>query len=431
MNYLLLAILSATAVGAPESGDLSNFLSDGPALAAWMEAHHPLLKAAKDRSLQAQADWDGSALLPNPAADFSLGDLNVGQSNPPGLHFHDTAIYNVGLSQTVELGKRGPRIEAARLRYVSAKKNYDDTLSHLVAAARLAIARVNYLQARLAILDESLKAAKSIAELGQKRLEHGDISGNDYDRLQLDSMQLETTEVNLTRSAYQDALRECAAALFEDCGVIVGSEAALDNAASVPVELRADEVLLRDRPDIAASELDRQAALQDLSGAKRRLIPDPTLRIGYTRDNLTISGDQQNTVMFSVGLPLPVFNRGQADAMHAQARAHELEEEHQALLYGATYEISSLLRRRDLLATTVDNLTKRAVPKSTGVVETTTQAFNRGQVSMTDLLLARRTHTSLLLSVVDARFEYFTIRNELRRAFALDLQGRGHQEVEE
>ncbi len=39
---------------------------------------------------------------------------------------------------------------------------------------------------------------------------------------------------------------------------------------------------------------------------------------------------------------------------------------------------------------------------------------------MTDLLLARRAHLGLILNQIDLRFDYFSVRNDLRRVLGLD-----------
>ena len=41
---------------------------------------------------------------------------------------------------------------------------------------------------------------------------------------------------------------------------------------------------------------------------------------------------------------------------------------------------------------------------------------------MTDLLLARRTHIALQLTLLDERFELFSIRNELERVLSLSVR---------
>ena len=52
------------------------------------------------------------------------------------------------------------------------------------------------------------------------------------------------------------------------------------------------------------------------------------------------------------------------------------------------------------------------------MLQSTQTAFDHGGVSLTDLLLARRTHIALQLTLLDERFELFGIRNELSRVLA-------------
>ena len=135
---------------------------------------------------------------------------------------------------------------------------------------------------------------------------------------------------------------------------------------------------------------------------------------------MTISGDQPRTFLFSIAIPLPVFDRGQHEASRAEARARELEWMAAGARERGRADVDALLKRRASLERTLGELLGQAVPKSKGVLEATLGAVNRGGMSMTDLLLARRTHTDLLLKVMDLQFDLFIVRNDLRRALGLD-----------
>ena len=56
-----------------------------------------------------------SLLYPNPALDFAWGTIPIGRTNPSDLEdpLGNVPNYSVGLSELIELGKRGPRQEAA------------------------------------------------------------------------------------------------------------------------------------------------------------------------------------------------------------------------------------------------------------------------------------------------------------------------------
>jgi outer membrane protein TolC len=49
------------------------------------------------------------------------------------------------------------------------------------------------------------------------------------------------------------------------------------------------------------------------------------------------------------------------------------------------------------------------------------EAYHRGQLSLTDLLLVRREHASLLLDALDTRYDLFTVRNTLYRTLSLGV----------
>jgi cobalt-zinc-cadmium efflux system outer membrane protein len=388
--------------------------------------------AADARIAQASADVGASrVLLPNPTADFAVGGFTLGRTNPAsdathvnGLGFSDTSNFNFGLSQTIELGKRGPRMEAADLRLKEANKSYAVTLADKLADARYALARVVYLKARLATLEEGLASAQKSDELQKSRLDHGGISGNDFDRLQLDTISLET-DVARSRSEYIGALAACEGVLYARCDAGADDASALDAAAALPPTLPEPAASIASRPDIAVAHLEAAAAEQDAVLARRRGIPDPTVRLGYTHDNGQISGAQPNTLSLSVSVPLALFDHGQHDAAKATARAAEQRHLVTALSAGAQASYGALVDHRTFLEASLSRISAVAVPKSAGVLDTTQKAFGQGQVGMTDLLLARRTHLALILNQIDMRFDYFNVRNDLRRVLGLDATSIG------
>ena len=88
----------------------------------------------------------------------------------------------------------------------------------------------------------------------------------------------------------------------------------------------------------------------------------------------------------------------------------------------ARSEIEALLERKGFLESTLGLLQDQALPKSKAVLDAAVSAVNQGEVGMTELLLARRTHIDLRLKVMDLQFDAFSVRNDLRRALGLDAE---------
>ncbi len=386
-------------------------------LAAWLASHSPEIHASRARVAQSRADVRSSHLLQNPVLDASLANVPVSETNPPGLSFNQTAIYTVGLSQTIELGKRGPRIAGAELREKSASLQLLTAERDQLSASRFALGNALHRGLRVATFEESLKNAEGAADLERTRFEQKALSGTEYDRLLLDLANLRA-DFERERAEYGAALADCAAALGAECELTGANEE--DLAGAVPVDVgQASTLRLEHRPDLQALDAERHAAERDAELARGRAIPDVTLRLGYTHDRFVVSGDNRNTLTFGVALPLPVFDRGQHDSSKALSRAVELRDTRTALLLQARADLSGLLTRKATLEKVQAALEKDSLPRSRSVLQSTQTAFDHGGVSLTDLLLARRTHIALQLTLLDERFELFGIRNELERVLAL------------
>jgi cobalt-zinc-cadmium efflux system outer membrane protein len=395
-------------------------LIDAKALAAWVAAHNPEVQAAAARVRQAEANLGQSRVAPNPSLSATAGGYPAGVTNPPGLGFGDTGNYVTSLAETIEIGKRGPRISAAELRLEAERQSYLDTLARLTGEARSALARVVYLKARQSFLEESLAAGREIERLQRSRLENGDISGSDFDRLLVDTSVLES-DVARTRSDVIEALQGCGAVLNAPCDPSAPDLAGIIAATEVPAAPDV-EAVLDARPDLRSLVLAASAAREDAILGHRRRVPDPTVSLAYTHDNLTLAGNQPKTLALGVAFPLPVFDRGQHEQERAGAAAAELDAAGRDGRVRARAQLTALIERRGSLDTILGDLRDQAVPRARSVLDSTVSAVSQGGLGMTDLLLARRTHTELLLKVIDLEFDAFNVRNDLRRALGLDAE---------
>ncbi|HYP87510.1 MAG TPA: TolC family protein, partial [Polyangiaceae bacterium] len=252
-------------------------LRDGSRLSAWLADHDPEIHAARARLAQSAADARQSHALLNPVLDASLGNVPLGETNPPGLGFNDVAIYTVGLSETIELGKRGARIAGADLRQKSATLQVAVTERDERTQARFALANALHRGLRVAILQETLADSERAADLERTRYEQKALSGTDYDRLLLDLANLRA-DFEREKAEYGAALADCGAALGAECDLSGARED--DLASAVPLDVsRTSAPNLENRPDLVALDVERQAAERDAELARGRAVPDVTLRV--------------------------------------------------------------------------------------------------------------------------------------------------------
>src|SRR5262245_19826300 len=118
MKHLIaLSLLVGGAAWADEAPPVRALLADPGQLAAWLRDRDPMIAAARDKSEAANQTVEQTHVLPNPllqgtAGGFVLGATNPKtpstdptQSGPPSLS--QTTNYQVGLTELIELGKRG------------------------------------------------------------------------------------------------------------------------------------------------------------------------------------------------------------------------------------------------------------------------------------------------------------------------------------
>src|SRR5215475_5949888 len=128
-----------------ETVPVGAFLTSSSQLSAWMSGRNAEVRAAGERTVQAQEEAGQSRVLPNPTLGIEVGSLPVGETNPPGLSFSDTSHFSFSLTELVEIGKRGPRIRGADLRARAAGEQARAALVDRVSDARAALGKTAWL----------------------------------------------------------------------------------------------------------------------------------------------------------------------------------------------------------------------------------------------------------------------------------------------
>lgn len=407
--------------GAVGAAPIRTLLTDSDALADWIATHSADATAAAARVEQAQAAFRASRLRVNPVLTTGLAGLPVGSTNPPGLSVGESMNYGASVAQPFEIGKRGPRSAAARWRVVSERDGYATTLRETMADARASIAQILYFKSRQAAIADDLETARQILDLQRVRFERGDLSGIDLDRLELD-VQVLQSDLARTASDLREQQAICASLLFAACEP---GDAGLDAVTALlqPVDTPLPpgwDAQLGERPDVHALDAQQHAAEMEVELARRRRLPDPVLSAGYTRDRFVISGNNPRTLAVGVSVPLPLFDRGQHDMARAAAEASEWHAAAAALTTRARVDAESLRDREQSLSMALTALRDGALSRATSVFTSTNAAVGQGELSTTDLLLARRTRTEVTLRVMELQRDLFLVQNELRHVLGTD-----------
>jgi len=415
----LLALAPAASAGgapageqAPASLDLGR-MPDDRTLAQLLWARSPDLVTARSKLASARSEVVRADVLPNPSLDASWNTIPVGRTNPPDLSdpLEQVPNYAVSLSMLVEIAKRGPRQRAARSGFEAAaldtyellRQRYYDTLER--------IAEVAAAQVRVAALGDLVGDAHRLTELQQERTRRGDAPGVDADRAALEEDKYAGT-LRDERQKLAEGLVACGHTAGVPCRPFADAK---DASAYLSRGIRAAPGDLDTRPDIRSLAAQQASATASLELAHNKRIPDPTFRIGYVYDQFVVAGNQRNSLMAGVSVPLPVFDRGQADALAAAASADAAGRAQALLVTQAERDAAALATQAEDVAARRRALTETSLPLARRLVDTLERAVRQGGTSLSELLLARRSLGELVLDDADVELLAFRVDAALAR----------------
>jgi outer membrane protein, heavy metal efflux system len=418
---LCLAVVAPAIAHADDAAPVRELLAQPAQLAGWLGGRDPIAEAQRAHVESAAATARQTRVLPNPTLNFGVSDIVLGKNNPPDmeLSLSQTLIYAVGVQQLFELGKRGPRQSAADLRVREAGETAVGTMGDRLNNAQQVLGKLAYVTARRSVVATNLEAAQKLMSTEKNRVDKQDLSPLEFARIELDTREIQI-QLGRADSDLAVAVATCSATVYAPCSPSGLDATALDAGAPLPPQLPDLRRAIEDRPARLASKLEIEALGWDATLAHNRRIPDPTLGVGYTLDNLLISGDQHQSLLFTVELPLPFFDRGTHDEQAARSNARAAAAEDRAAVRDASGQVEALLAQRASLEGLLRTLETEAVPKSTQIIRQTRTAFDLKEARLADLLLAERQHRDLLLEVLDARFDLFNVRVALRKQLGLD-----------
>ncbi|GIW46106.1 MAG: RND transporter [Candidatus Binatia bacterium] len=368
---------------------------------------------------QGESAYERARLYPNPTLDAAWSTIPVGRTNPPGLSDRLDRIpnYSASLSELFEIGKRGPRIAARSFDVQRLRAEAEAILGDRFFALLEAIGQIAANQRRRDVLDEQLRDGEELLELDRARASRGEIPALDVDVAEVEQARLralrDSAEADLRR-----AQADCSRLLALTCPEFQTDDAAGDFLARVYRPAAASrypvEAALERRPDVRALRLAISAAAQDAQLAARRVVPDVTVRAGYTYDPFVVSGNQRNSLALGVEVPIPAFDRGQADLLAARAAESRAREALRVLVEGLPAQLQVAQAQLELALRRMNEL-DRAIAKARTMRDALVEAQHAGGISAIEVLVARRNYQDLLRERVGADADAFSAAVNIRK----------------
>ncbi len=188
---------------------------------------------------------------------------------------------------------------------------------------------------------------------------------------------------------------------------------------SVPPPLPAlpaidDEAALKRRPDVTAAERAVVSAQQALRLEDARGTPDPALNAGYKRTG------GYNTGLFTVTMPLPLWDHNRVNRILAQGHVTAAELERAAVERRARGEMAATRMAAGRLSERARDIRTRLVEPARGAREAARAAFASGALDVLRLVDAERVFTDATLVAIDIEIDAVAAAIEARLAAGED-----------
>lgn len=370
--------------------------------------HNPTLKAAYAQVRMAEADVTGANLLPNPQLGVEVMWPN--DSAPARQEY--SLSYNI-----IDLFARSGRVQAAEQRREAALGQTLAQAVDLEAHLKSAYYTVQGHAQALAEQKTLLQVAELQAELAKRQRDAGNIP--ELELAQYKAIVLQA------RTQYYDRQM----ALFEARQELARLMGQVDQAEAISIEPRLADLpaperetapvllaeAIAERPDLRAQQYELDA-LQTERGQQNLLVFDGT-QLGYVYERETSLEKLQGVAL---SMPLPIFDRRQGAKAHLEAQMDRQRAEQEVLSQQVAAEVKTLLVKMANARLRVEQL-EQLVPLREEILELSRQQYNAMLVGTYQLLDVRGDNSVAVLTLADAKADYWRARAELERALGRSI----------
>ena len=384
-------------------------LQGNPGLAAFsFEA-----RAAEARVLQAR-------LLPNPGIEMAVDEYDRGGSG------FNSAESVVALGQVFELGrKRHWRTRVAEAQGELAGWDYEAKRLDVLTETARRFMTVMAAQERLGILRSAAELAEGTSRAVLERVDAGKEPPLQAAKSDAE-LEMARLDAQAALSTLESARRNLAAMWGATEPAFQSVQGSLHNVLESIPGLEELRPLLRLNPDLARWETElglRQAALASEKAAR---IPDLDGSLGI----MQFEEDETDALAFSMGFPLPLFDRNQGNIAAARHGLSKVEAERAAAEVALDNELASAHAELEVFHKRVATLRDKVVPAMEQAFHAAHQGYQQGKFGFLDMLDAQRGLFQAREAFVDALLTYQTTLIDIQRLTGSSIGTRMNFETE-
>lgn len=386
---------------------------------ALVSARSPRLAAEAWPIRAAEARRRNAGVLSNPEITVTVEDA-LGSGDFSGLDQSQTTLE---LGQVVELGgKRRARRDAAEGDKDVATRELETLRVEVLAEATIAFIHVVADQHRVALSKQARELAEAAVEAAQRRVRSGATSPVEEQRARILVARARIVEEHAHHELL--AARRRLAATWGSADPKF-TEAVADLFARPPLPSYEEIAARIERsPELRrlAGERVRRTAALDL--ARARAVPDVRAFAGVRR----LEAAEETAFLGGLSLPLPVFDRNQAEIGERRALRSQVDDEVAARKVELLTTLFAGYQELMHVGTALDTLEREVLPQAQGMLATVDEGFRLGRFTQLELVDAQRTLSDVRNEHIDATEEYHVFIARLEALLGEPLRQNGTRE---
>ncbi|MEK6599483.1 MAG: TolC family protein [Deltaproteobacteria bacterium] len=337
-----------------------------------------------------------SGLLPNP--ELSALYENIGGAK----EITGGGQTTIQISQLIELGgKRSARTHVAHLSQDLAEKDYERKRIEVLTGVSKTFIKTLSAQQKLAIAEEMAGLAKQFVKTVSERVLAGKVSPVEETKAKvaLSLVMVEQERAKLELASARKSLSSIWGSISPRFKTAVGDME--EDIAPVP-PFEQLTARLTNNPDVILrfAEISRRKAIIDM--VRSKAAPDITVNAGYRR----FTGYDENSAVFGVSIPLPIFNRNQGGMIESRLLLSKAEEERRAAEVNAAALLAEAFKSLSAAYVEVKTLKDIALPGAQSAYDATMEGYRMGKFGYLDVLDAQRTLFDVRVQYIRALTDY-------------------------
>ncbi len=301
---LLLAGACASAQTAPAPLTLEQVIS-------LARAKNPTLLSGQQHVIATKASEVTAGLRQNPSFTISGADVSLPADNPANPY-----SYSANVTRLFERGqKRRWRLDIAHATTDVTRSQYNDSERQTILQVKNSFTNMLTAKAALKIADDNLESYRKTVDLSKARLNAGDISATDFDRIDLQQAEFESDDDNAKLNLIQASDQLQLLVGIEKPTTTFDITGTLDPPALTQTADQLEQAALAARPDYQAALQSVRVADASVKLADADGTTDPTIGGEYERSA------SYNSAGFQISIPLRIFDRNQGEKARTRYEA--------------------------------------------------------------------------------------------------------------